>query len=125
MKSTAFRSSLISVLSVATVGALLAPAYSVAQSLVPANISGTVTSRATGAGLAGRTVTATCSYGIFGSASYSAITAAGGTYTMAAAGLPAGSNCVVKVSPCSGSNPIQRTVNIPPDKSGVNFSCSS
>jgi hypothetical protein len=125
MKKPLFPLALLVVAALAAVGALLTPPASDAQGFVPANISGRVTHRTTGAGLAGRTATAQCSSGIFGSATYTATTNANGDYTIAAQGVLANTRCTVKISPCSGSNPLQRTVSIPPDVSGVNFGCSS
>jgi hypothetical protein len=118
MKKPFLSLTLLSVAAVVATCVVLIPTDSDAQALVPATISGSVTPAGT------RTVTAICSYGIFGSATYTATTGGGTSYTINAAGLPAGSNCVVKVSPCTLSNPIQRTVRIPPNAT-ANFTCSS
>lgn len=124
MASTLLCRVLCAALALAFVGAWVAPAPASAQ--VAANIDGTVTKRSDGSPLSGKTVTATCSYQLppF-SATFTATTDSNGNYSISASGDVSGSNCVVKVSPCPLSNPIQRTVTIPPSVSGVNFTCSS
>lgn len=115
-------------LALVVVGVWGAPAPVSAQGgLVSATIEGRIYKRSDNSGLPDKTVTATCSYQLppFSQTFTSLPTGSDGRYTIAAQGQVSGSNCIVKVSPCPGSFPIQKTVRIPPSVSGVDFGCSS
>ena len=115
-------------LALAVVGAWGAPPPAGAQAgTVPATIAGTVTKRADNSALPNKTVKATCFYNLSPAQDFfsSLPTDSNGNYSISVLADVAGSNCIVKVISCPGSNPIQRTVRVPPDASGVNFGCSS